>query len=170
MSIEFVGQFKIVRDYLLQDPNGRDVVVERRANLIRALLRIRYLTRETLVRQVEFQMGFASFGNENRINVFHSDMRVVKKAFAQSGYDLRYSRRSGRSGYYFANEPDALGESVKREIAGAIRELDDAQFEIYKKMSPAQKFSQAASIINLGNTVSKINHPERENNGNLSEK
>lgn len=64
MSIEFIGQFKIVRDYLLQDPNSRNVVIERRANLIRALLRIRYLTRRTLIRQVEFRMGFPSFGKK----------------------------------------------------------------------------------------------------------
>lgn len=88
-------------------------------------------------------------------------MRAVKNAFARSGYDLRYSRRRERAGYYFANDPATLGESVKKEIAGAIRELDDAQIEIYKKMSPAQKFYQAASIINLGNTVSKINYPHR---------
>lgn len=158
MSVEFVGLSKIIRDFLREDPISRGgVVVERRAHLIRALLRIRYLTRETLIRQVEFQMDFVVFGKENWINVFHSDMRVVKKAFAQSGYHLRYSRRIGRSGYYFANEPDALGESVKREIAGATRELDDAQTEIYRQMSPAQKVYQAVSIINLGNTVRQIN-------------
>ena len=169
MNVEFVGLSKITRDFLRVDPISRGVVVERRARLIGALLRIRYLSRETLIRQVEFQMGFAAFGKENRVNIFHSDMRVVKKAFARSGYDLRYNRRNGRSGYYFANEPDALGESVKREIARAVRELDDAQIEIYKQMSPAQKFYQAASITNLGNLVRKINQPERENNGNLSE-
>lgn len=167
MSVEFVGLSKIIRDFLREDPISRGVVVERRAHLIHALLRIRYLSRETLIRQVEYQMGFAVFGKENWINVFHSDMRVVKKAFTQSGYHLRYSRRIEWSGYYFANEPDALGESVKREIAGAVRELDDAQIEIYRQMSPAQKFYQAVSIINLGNTVRQINHPK--NNGNLSE-
>ena len=168
MSVEFIGLSKIIRDFLLQDPISRGVVVERRARLIGALLRIRYISRETLIRQVEFQMGFAVFGKENRIGLFHSDMRVVKKAFARSGYDLRYSRRNGRSGYYFANEP-ALGEKVKREIAGAVREFDDAQIEIYKQMSPAQKFYQAVSITDLGNLVRKINQPKRKSNGNLSE-
>ena len=157
MSVKFVGLSKIIRDFLREDPISRGIVVERRAHLIRALLRIRYLTRETLIRQVEFQMGFAVFGKENWINVFHSDMRVVKKAFSQSGYHLRYSRKNGQSGYYFVNEPDALGESVKREIAGAIRELDDAQIEIYRMLPPSQKFYQAASIINLSKTVRQIN-------------
>ncbi len=146
-----------IQSVLFRDAEKRDPVTARRANLIRVLLRQRYLTREALIERVEFKMGYPSFGKKSWEDNFYRDMRVVKKALRRTGYELQYSRKKERSGYYFANEP-ALGEKVKREIAGAVRELDDAQIEIYKKMSPAQKFYQSASIIDLGRQVQKRQH------------
>lgn len=143
-----------IQTVLFRDAEKRDPVTARRANLIRVLLRQRYLTREALIERVEFMMGFASFGQKSFVDNFYRDMRVVKEALRRAGYELKYSRRKERSGYYLANEP-ALGEKVKKEIAGAIRELNDAQIEIYRQMSPAQKFYQSASIIDLGRQVQK---------------
>jgi len=37
-------------------------------------------------------MGFASFGENNRKNNFYRDMRVVKAALKQIGFDLKFSR------------------------------------------------------------------------------
>ena len=143
-----------IQTVLFRDAEKRDPVTARRANLIRVLLRQRYLTREALIERVEFTMGFAAFGQKSFVDNFYRDMRVVKEALRRAGYELKYSRKKERSGYYLADEP-ALGEDVKKEIAGAVRELDDAQIEIYKRMTPAQKFYQSASIIDLAREIQK---------------
>jgi len=139
--------------YLLRDAQQRDPVTARRSLLARILLRERYLTREGLMFRVESLMGYASFGEKSWKDNFYRDMRVVKAALKQAGFDLMYSRTEGKPGYYLANEPP-LHSDVKKEIAGALDEIDPEQIEIYKRISPAQKFYQACSIIDLGKKVS----------------
>lgn len=139
--------------YLLQDAQQRDPVTARRAHLARFLLRERYLTRESLIARIETLMGFASFGKKSWKDNFYRDMRVVKLALRQAGFDLKYSRAKGKTGYYIAGE-GPLHPDIKKSIAGALNELDQAQIEIFKRMPPAQKFFQACSMINLGRKVS----------------
>ena len=139
--------------YLLRDAENRDPVTARRSHLARFLLRERYLTRENLMLRVESLMGFASFGDKRWKDNFYRDMRVVKIALKQAGLDLKYSRTGDRPGYYIAGEAP-LHPDVKKEIAGALNEIDQKQIEIYQRILPAQKFYQACSIINLGKKVS----------------
>jgi hypothetical protein len=145
---------EITQRYLLQDAEKRDSVTARRSHLVRFLLRERYLTRESLMFRVESLMGSASFGDKSWKDNFYRDMRVVKAALKQAGFDLKYSRTGGRPGYYIAGEA-SLHPDVKKKIAGALGEIDQEQIEIYQRISPAQKFYQACSIINLGRKVSK---------------
>lgn len=144
---------EITQRYLLRDAEKRDPVTARRSHLARFLLRERYLTRESLMFRVESLMGFASFGDKSWKDSFHRDMRVVKAALKQAGFTLKYSRAGDHPGYYFAGE-ESLHPDVKKEIAGALDEIDQGQIEIYKRISPAQKFYQACSIINLSKKVS----------------
>jgi hypothetical protein len=139
--------------YLLHDAEKRDPVTARRSHLARIFLRERFLTRESLMFRVESLMGFASFGGKSWKDSFYRDMRVVKVALKQAGFDLKYSRTEEMPGYYFVGEA-SLHPGVKREIAGVLKEIDPKQIEIYKRISPAQKFYQACSIINLGMKVS----------------
>ena len=139
--------------YLLRDAEKRDPVTARRSHLARILLRERYLTRESLIFRVEAIMGFACFGDKSWKDNFYRDMRVVKAALKQASFELKYSRTGGRLGYYFAKEAP-LHPTMKVEIAGALNEIDQEQIEIYKHLTPAQKFYQACSIIDLGNKVS----------------
>jgi hypothetical protein len=141
------------QNYLLHDAEKRDPVTARRSQLARVLLRERYLSRESLMFRVESSMGFASFGDKSWKDNFYRDMRVVKAALKRAGFDLKYSRAGEKPGYYFAGE-SPLHPDVKKEIAGALKEIDQEQIEIYKHISPAQKFYQACSIINLGRKVS----------------
>jgi len=138
--------------FLLRDAEKRDPVTARRSHLARILLRERYLTRENLVFRIEILMGFASYGEKSWEDNFYRDMRIVKAALKQARYHVKYSRQQESPGYYFAGEP-SLHQTVKKEIAGALNELDDDQIEIYKHISPAQKFHQACSIINLAKKV-----------------
>ena len=140
------------QSFLLRDAEKRDRVTARRVYLTRALLRENYLSRETLIRRVEYLMGFKSFEEKSWEDTFYRDMRVVKQAFREAGFELRYCRKEDDKGYYLAGEP-RLSKIVQKEISGAIAELDDVQMEIYKNMSPAQKFYQATSIIDFGQRV-----------------
>ena len=140
--------------YLLEDAEKRDSVTARRSHLTRLLLRERYLTRESLIFRVETIMGFASFGEKSWKDNFYRDMRVVKSALKQAGFELRYCRTREHPGYYFVGKA-ALHADIKKEIAGALNEIDQEQIEIYKHISPAQKFYQACTIIDLGRRVSK---------------
>ena len=149
------------QNYLLRDAEKRDPVTARRSQLARILLRERYLTRESLMTRVESMMGFASFGDKSWKDNFYRDMRVVKAALKQAGFDLKYSRTGEKPGYYFAGEAP-LHPDVKKEIAGAIKEIDPEQIEIYKRISPTQKFYQACSIINLGRKVSMRGIPNEQ--------
>jgi hypothetical protein len=141
------------QSYLLRDAEKRDPVTARRSLLARFLLRERYLTRESLMLRIESLMGFACFGEKRWKDNFYRDMRVVKSALKQAGFDLKYSRTGEKPGYYLAGEA-SLHPNVKKEIVGALNEIDPEQVEIYKRIPPAQKFFQACSIINLGRKVS----------------
>ena len=149
------------QSFLLRDAEKRDPVTARRSHLARILLRERYLSRESLMTRVESIMGFASFGEKSWRDNFYRDMRVVKAALKQAGFELKYSRSGEKLGYYFAGE-SPLHPDVKKEIAGALQEIDPKQVESYKHISPAQKFYQACSIINLGRKVSMRGKPNEQ--------
>jgi hypothetical protein len=137
-----------MQSFLLRDAEKRDPVTARRAYLARVILRERYLTREHLMLRVETMLGFVAFGRKSWKDNFFRDMQVVKAALKQAGFDLKYSRNKNNQGYYLAGEAP-LHPIMKKEIAGALQEIDQEQLEIYKRISPAQKFFQACSIINL---------------------
>lgn len=141
------------QSFLLRDAEKRDSVTARRSHLARLILRERYLTRESLIFRVETMMGFASFGEKSWKDNFFRDMQVVKAALKQAGFDLKYSRKKDSPGYYLAAEAP-LHPDLRNEIAGAVKEIDQRQIEVYKRLSPAQKFYQACSIINLARKVS----------------
>lgn len=141
------------QSYLLRDAEKRDPVTARRSHLTHTLLRERFLTRESLISRVEAIMGSACFGEKSWKDNFYRDMRVVKVALKQAGFNLKYSRSGEKTGYYLAGEA-LLHPDVKKEIAGALSEIDQEQIDIYKRISPAQKFHQACSIINLGKKIS----------------
>ena len=140
------------QSFLLHDAEKRDPVTARRSHLVRILFRERYLTRENLILRVEMLMGFACFGRKCWKDNFYRDIRVVKAALRQAGFDLKYSRDRENPGYYFAGEAP-LHSDLKKEIAGALNEIDDQQIEIYKRIPPAQKFYQACSIIDMARKV-----------------
>jgi hypothetical protein len=70
-----------------------------------------------------------------------------------AGHELNYSRKREKSGYYLYGEP-VLHTNEEKAVREALQELDPHQIEIYKRISPAQKFFQACSIINLAKKVS----------------
>jgi hypothetical protein len=145
---------------LLRDAKKRDRVTARRFELLHILWLERYLTREELIARVEMKLGSGSFGENAWQETFYRDMRFVRSAFDQAGYRLRYSRSAGQTGYYLEGE-GRIHDEVKKAIQGALDELDERQIEIYRRLTPAQKFSQSVSMIDISRRVSAYLQEER---------
>lgn len=138
---------------LLEDAKQRDLVTARRAVLLDILWGERFLTREQLIDRVEMRLGKGTFGAKSWDETFFRDMRFVKQAFSQSGNVLRYSRSIKSPGYYL-EDTSRLHEELSQAIHGALGELDRRQLAVIRNLSPAQKFFQAVSMIDLGRRVS----------------
>ncbi len=146
------ADFLLVQQALLEDAAQRDTVTARRKLLMEFLSRERYLTRRGLMSRVEMVLGFGCFGNASWEDVFYRDMKAVKKSFRAAGYDLAYSRNKSRAGYYLRGEGE-IGESVARQIKGAVEKIDPKQVEITRTLSPAQRVQQGLSITKLAQEV-----------------
>lgn len=133
------------RCVLLNDAIARDRPAARRAALLAILWRERFLTREGLVARVEGALGVGCFGEAAWEDTFYRDMRVVKRALQEAGYQLAYSRSRGRPGYFLRGEAP-LHPDLARVIAGSLEEVDPAQIAIYRRLSSADRFRQGCSI------------------------
>jgi len=130
---------------LLEGLGSRDMTTARRAALLRLVWQEPYLTREGLMARVEGLLGRGCFGKDSRATFFR-DMRAVRHFLAQEGHHLLYSRRPSSEGYYVEDRP-RLDEQLQRLIAGAVAEVDPKQIAVYQRLSPAQRFRQACSLI-----------------------
>lgn len=130
---------------LLDDTIGRDRTTARRNILLNILWCERFLTRKGLVARVEGELGNGCFGGSAWEDTFYRDMRVVKQAFRAAGYQLAYSRRKNRTGYYLRGEPH-LHPGLARVVRGSLAEVDPAQIAIYRRLTPTDRFHQGCSI------------------------
>ncbi len=145
-------EFILVQQALLEDAAQRDLVTARRKLLVEFLSRERFLTRSGLMSRVEMVLGKGIFGKMSWDDVFYRDMKAVKKSFRAAGYDLAYSRNKTRSGYYLRGEGE-IGQTVARQIKGAVDKIDPRQVEVTRTLSPAQRVQQGISITNLAHEV-----------------
>src|SRR5690349_21320648 len=90
----------VMKDAILEDAIQRDVTTARRVALLEILWDERYLTRSQLIARVELRLGKNCFGISAWEDTFYRDMRFVKQAFDMTGYQLLYSRKQARPGYY----------------------------------------------------------------------
>jgi hypothetical protein len=130
--------------FLLEDAAARDAALARRLALLRILLDERYLDRQQLVMRLASITGPGSFGSAWE-DVFYRDMRVVKAALAAAGYRLRYSRDPKRPGYYLTGQP-GLSEELSKTIRHSVAEIDRAQIEVLRRLTPAKRFRLGCSV------------------------
>ena len=129
----------------------RDLPAARRAALLRLVWEESYLTGQGLIARVEALLGRGCFGPSPR-GAFYRDMAAVRRALAQAGHRLVYSRRGDRRGYYVEGRP-LLDERLRRLIAGAVAEVDPRQIAISRQLTPAQQFQQGRSMTELAERV-----------------
>ena len=137
---------------LLNKTSGGETARTRRKHLLRFLYNERSLTRKGLVWRLEGALGKGCFGKVALWLEFYRDMRTVKAAFLASGYELAYSRKKKRRGYYLRGEGEISPELAQR-IKGAVDEIDPKQVAITRRLTPAQRVQQGCSITDLAHSV-----------------
>ncbi len=130
---------------LLEEVAARDRATARRLHLFKLLWDERFLTRAQLIVRLEGVLGQGCFGEQAWEDTFYRDMRVVKQAFKQAGYDLKFSRRKQNPGYYLAGQP-RLRLDLAQALGGSIHELDEGQIAIFQSLTPAERFRQGCAL------------------------
>ena len=142
----------LVKDVILYDAIQRDLTTSRRAALLEILWNERYLTRPQLITRVELRLGRGCFGSSAWQDTFYRDMRVVKKALYVADCPLLYSRNKQQPGYYLHGQT-ALSTEFKQILKSSAAEVDQRQIDIYRKLSPADRFHQGCSISDTARNV-----------------
>jgi hypothetical protein len=155
----------VLKVTILQDAMQRDLTTARRAALLEILWNERYLTRAQLIVRVELRLGNHCFGVAAWEDTFYRDMRFVKQAFEAAGYQLLYSRKKERPGYYLEGQP-ALRSEIQQVLKGSAAEVDQRQIDIYRKLSYAERFQQGCSISDTARKV--VAYRIRQENPRLS--
>jgi hypothetical protein len=89
----------------------------------------------------------------------------VKQAFEAAGYQLLYSRKQERPGYYLDGHP-VLRSEIQQVLKGSAAEVDQRQFDIYRTLSFAERFHQGCSISDTARKV--VAYRIRQENPRLS--
>lgn len=126
----------------------------RRKHLLGFLYHQRYLTRKGLAWRLERTLGSNYSWWDISLLVFILDMWFVRKAFLAAGYKLGYSRKGERKGFCLRGEGEVSRE-LSTVISGAVSEVDPAQIEITRRLSPAQRAQQGLSLTDLAHKVDR---------------
>ena len=150
-------------DVILHDAIQRDITTARRSLLLQILWNERYLTRAQLIARVEYRLAKNCFGISAWEDTFYRDMRVVKKAFQESGYILEYTRNKEYAGYYLQGQP-ALSPEFRKLVKASVAEVDQRQIDIYHRLPAAARFRQGSAISDTARNVVayriRQEHPE----------
>jgi hypothetical protein len=129
---------------LLQDAQARDPVTARRAALLELLWNEAYLSAAGLISRTEWVVGRGCFGKAPAATL-KRDLRALKAVLAANGWQLRYSRRPGRRGYYLRGRPE-LAPEIAANIRAGMSDIDPYQVELASRLTPAQRVQQAGEL------------------------
>ena len=141
-----------IQQAIIDDATQRDIVTSRRKHLLEILWNERYLSRTGLIARVEALTRKNCFGESAWEDTFYRDMCFVKDAFRAAGYQLAYSRKKTKSGYYLRDQEE-ISSTLKSVIEGAVWEIDADQIAISSKFQPKVRVQQGLSITELANQV-----------------
>ena len=140
------------REVIFQDAIHRDLPTARRAFLLELLWNERFLTRAQLIARVSKTLGRNCFGKSAWEDNFYRDMRVVKQAFSAAGFQLAYCRNKQHRGYYLVDQPP-LSPELSQLLKNSASEVDQSQIDIYRRLSPADRFHQGCAISDTARNV-----------------
>jgi hypothetical protein len=98
-----------------------------------------------LIANVAYVLGWRIWGDNPR-QTLAADILCLRRAFAAAGHHLAYSNEPGREGLYIRGRP-TLDPKFARAIRAAVAEVDPVQMAITRRLTPAQRFAQAVSMI-----------------------
>lgn len=129
---------------LLSDDLARDIVTARRAVLLSLVWQESFLSKAGLMARTQALLGRGCFGKAAEAT-FRRDMRALKAVLDSCGFGLKFSRRSGRSGYYIPGRPE-LAPELAESIRAAIDDVDPLQIERASRLTPAERVQQAGRL------------------------
>ena len=116
----------------------------RRGVMMRMIWQVAYYTSTSLVANIDYLLGRSAWESDVRATLA-VDICAMRSAFAAAGHRLAYSN-GPRKGYYIRGRPE-LDPQLVRGIRGAVAEVDPAQLAIIGRHSAAERFEQAAAMI-----------------------
>lgn len=129
---------------LLSDDLARDIVTARRAVLLSLVWQESFLSKVGLMARTQALLGRGCFGKAAEAT-FRRDMRALKAVLDSCGFGLKFSRWSGRSGYYIPGRPE-LAPELAESIRAAIGDVDPLQIERASRLTPAERVQQAGRL------------------------
>jgi hypothetical protein len=116
----------------------------RRGVMMRMIWQVAYYTSTSLVANIDYLLGRSVWGGDVRATLA-GDISAMHRGFAAAGHRLAYSN-GPRKGYYIRGRPE-LDLQLVRGIRGAVAEVDPVQMAIIARHSAAERFEQAAAMI-----------------------
>ena len=133
-----------VRLALLRDDLTRDIVTARRAVLLSLVWQESFLSKAGLMARTQALLGRACFGKAAEAT-FRRDMHALKAVLDSCGFGLKFSRRSGRGGYYIPGRPE-LAPELAEAIRAAMSDVDPLQIEMASQLTPVDRVQQAGRL------------------------
>jgi len=129
---------------LLTDAVDRDLVTARRLALLRLVWQESFLSSTGLISRTEAILGRGCFGTAAAAT-FRRDIRALKAILQRAGFSLRFSRQSGRGGYYVVGRPE-LAPELARMIEAGMQDVDPQQIALAARLTPADRIQQAGQL------------------------
>ena len=119
----------------------------RRSLLARMIWQVSYQRSIGLIENVAYLIGWRTWGEKPRATL-SADILILRQQLAAVGQRLAYSCQPDHKGFYVRGRP-LLDPQLEQRMIGAMAEIDPVQMEITRRLTPAQRFAQAMSMIDF---------------------
>jgi hypothetical protein len=122
-----------------------DPAALRRSLIARMIWQVSYQRSPGLLANVAYLLGWRTWGEQPRTTLA-ADICMLRRALEAAGHHLAYRIDPANRGFYIRGRP-ALDPQLERRMKGAMAEIDPAQMVITRRLTTAQRFAQAMSMI-----------------------
>ncbi len=132
----------------------------RRSLIARMIWQVSYQRSPGLIANVAYLLGWRTWGEHPRTTLA-ADICILRRTLATAGHQLAYHIKPNQRGFYIRGRP-ALDLQLERRMKGAIAEIDPAQMAITRRLTTAQRFAQAMSMIEFVTNVGAYRLQQRQ--------